>query len=153
MTRVHHIERIEGVDLRLRTFFEEWARKGPFHLVIDPRGGIRDNAMQACLFAVGSSKARTALETPHGRGGAVDAWPARALDGGRVVGIYLPSAGPSAMELLRQYGELAEASGLRWGGRWLDAFPPTKANPMGGDVAHVEVPGWRELPHPPKARS
>ena len=141
-TLLFHRELLAGVDPRVTAFFDWWALEGPFPLRIADGGGLRtDAAAQAALYAAGRSRARTLAQTAHGRGGGADAYPVRVIGGRR--GIYLSTDGAAALERFQRYGELAEARGLKWGGRWLRAFPPH------GDCPHVEVPGWKMLPYPP----
>ena len=139
---LYHPERLAGVCPAVCAFALWWAEHGPFPATIDPTGGVRTEAQQAELYAAGRSKAKTLAETPHGRGGALDLYPAR-VTAGRVAGIYLPTDGAASLERFARYGELAEAHNLIWGGRWLKAFPPH------GDCPHVELPSWRDLPFPP----
>ena len=153
MTRaLYHPERLAGVCKPVAEFFVWWASNGPWPLVIAPDGGLRtDEKRQAELFATGKSKARTLAETPHGRGGAADAYPAVVVSD-VVKGILLPTSSPEALTRFAEYGELAEAHHLCWGGRWTGLFPPH------GDMPHVEDPAWRGLvfplpivtPYPPK---
>lgn len=139
---VFHFNRAVGCDSRLLKFLAWWQMAGPFPITIPEYGGLRADAVaQEKLFAAHVSRAKTLEETPHGRGGAIDAYPA-ILDprGEYVTGIELDYAKPETKVKFHRYGDLAEAHGLSWGGRWA-GFP---------DYPHVEVPDWRSLPYPPK---
>lgn len=140
----------DGTHPQLRAFLTEWKRSGPFGLFVPKGGGLRtDAAEQARLFAEGASKARTLLETSHGRGAGLDAYPVLA---GRIYGGSGELDWPRANELFDAYGARAEAFGLVWGGRWVKSFPPGPKNPKGGDRPHIEVPGWESLPVPNSAK-
>mgnify|MGYP001584753333 CR=1 FL=1 len=165
-----HREYLADLEAPIVAAFERWALEGPFPLRLLcgwRRPGIPPTrrlaelglplldqdrrpwaSLQLALFAAGRSKAPDERSTAHGRGAAVDAAPARVVQG-YCAGIYLPIDGPEALERYERYGESMERAGLAWGGRWLKAFPPTKENPRGGDLGHVELPGWRELPFTP----
>lgn len=147
-SRVFHFNRIAQVDPRLVQFFAWWNRQGPFAITIPQTGGIRTNELlQARLFSEGMTRARSLADTPHGRGAAVDAYPA-VLDpsGVYVAAIHLDAKTEMSRMLFRTYGELAEQHGLHWGGR----FEPLNEHGLGWDLPHVEVHNWRELPYPPK---
>lgn len=136
-------ERANGTDGRLQRFLDYWAVSGPFALMVAPDGGVRTNeARQASYYAAGTSKARTLDETPHGRGGAVDLWP-EGFDPTKPVD-------EATYQRFLAIGAAAERAGLGWGGRWTGAFPPSTANPYGGDLPHVEVRDWASLPYPPE---
>lgn len=148
-TLVFHFDRLIGVSAECIAFFSWWRDFGPFPLTIPEGGGLRnDAAYQEGLFMTGRSRAKTLDQTPHGRGGAVDAYPAKVVSG-TVIGIHQIKDGSEAIERFEKFGALAEAKGLTWGGRWLRAFPPSKSNPRGGDCAHVESRLWPSLPFPP----
>ena len=142
---VRNRSRANGVDGRLLAFLDSWDATGPFPIEVAFDGGLRtDERLQARLYAEGRSRAPTLADTAHGRGGAVDVLP---------VG-FRPSVPISkeTYELFQAIGLRAEAAGLSWGGRgsdWLRAFPPSAMNPFGGDLPHIQVPGWRSLPYPP----
>jgi hypothetical protein len=138
--RVFHFNRVAMCDHRLVAFFSWWNIHGPFPITIPANGGLRtDELEQARFFAEGHSKAKTLDQTPHGRGGAVDAYPA-ILDptGAYVAGIRIDPKDPQTKVLFTQYGSLAETHGLVWGGRWKFV-----------DMPHVETPDWRDSPFPP----
>lgn len=138
--KVYHFNRVAMCDSRLVAFFAWWQRNGPFPITIPSSGGLRtDELEQARLFEGGFTKAKTLQQTPHGRGCAVDAYPA-ILDptGTFVAGIRTDSKDPQTKVLFAQYGSLAETHGLVWGGRWKFV-----------DMPHVETPDWKEAPFPP----
>jgi hypothetical protein len=160
MGNVFHIERVlePGIDPRIREFFSWWNAYGSFPITIPPNGGLRtDSTGQAALFAQGRTmpgpyageggypplgltvtNARTLKDTPHGRGGAADAYPATLnKDRTSVVGIYTDDRDPKVQLLFTAYGYIAEDHGLVWGGRWRRK-----------DYPHVEVPDWKRLPPP-----
>ena len=164
-----HREYLDGLAHPLVRFFEWWALEGPFplrltdglRLPVPPTAARLDElslplldaagqpwrSLQQALFACGRSKAQSEKDTPHGRRAAVDASPARVVKG-YCAGIYLPKHGTEAIERFEKYGALAKRhGGLVWGGDFLQAFPPDKDNPRGGDLPHVELPNWRELPY------
>lgn len=141
---VFHFERLEGINRRLMTFAEWWQDHGPFPITIPETGGFRrDDALQAKLFAEGKTKAKTLEDTPHGRGAALDAYPAILDPTGKwVAGIHL-TTDAMGRELFRRYGVLAESFGFRWGGK----FAPLDGNGLGWDCPHIELMGWRDLPY------
>jgi hypothetical protein len=153
MNRVHHRERAMGVDLRLIDFLDWWDVRGPFAIVVDPKGGIRTSVIQQELWAVGRTIpgkhagekgypplgecvtwAKDAADGPHCHAGALDCWPA-VLRGSIVVAIFNDKDNPAHRIMFEKYGREAEEAGLVWGGRWKRY-----------DAAHVEVPDWRSLP-------
>ena len=169
MIRLYHAERLEGVCSQVRDFFDWWSHHGPFPLAVvsgvrAPGAPTREELrrlglpafapggqpwrdIQAALFAAKRTKAATLAETAHGRCGAADAVPLRLTATGCPFGTYdCQRDGVSAVERFERFGELAEANGLAWGGRWKSVFPPF------GDVAHVELPRWQSLPYPPVAQ-
>ncbi len=146
--RLFHFGRLNNCDPRILAFFEWWADEGPFPLTIPPGGGLRtDSAHQEGLFLAGYSRARTLDLTPHGRGAAADAYPA-ILDpsGSFVESIFLAAETTEGRKLFVQYGELAEARGLKWGGRFK---PLSQSTGLGWDLPHLELPRWQDLPYPP----
>ena len=165
-----HREYLDGLAPPIVAAFERWALEGPFPLRLLcgwRRPGIPPTrllvelglplltpdrqpwpSLQRALFAAGRSMASDESSTAHGRGAAVDAAPARVVQG-HCAGIYLAIDGPDALERYERYGEFMERERLVWGGRFLGAFPPTEANPRGGDLGHVELPEWRGLPFTP----
>jgi hypothetical protein len=136
--KVFHRERAEGVDARLLFFLDWWESAGPFHLAVAASGGLRTDAMQAALYSRGRTlpgpivtHARTAADTAHGHGGALDLYPVvPTADGLRVAAIL------EEWKLYEQLGTLAKRQGLRWGGD----FSNLKDGP------HLEVLNWRDLP-------
>lgn len=128
--RVHHRERAKGVDIRLIAFLDWWESNGPFELTVLKDGGVRtDEARQRNFYEVGTSKAKTLDETPHGRGGALDCAP--------LINGDVPWTDKGLFERM---GRFAESKGLQWGGRWKDPV----------DGPHIQVPDWRQLPFPPE---
>lgn len=140
--RVRNRSRAAGVAPPLETFLDWWEANGPFPILVASDGGLRtDAAKQAALYEAGNTKAATLAQTPHGRGGAIDLHPV-GFDPSKAIT-------PEVFAQFRAIGEAAEARGLTWGGRWSRAFPPSKANPFGGDLPHVELPNWAALHYPP----
>ena len=134
-----HRERAEGVDKRLLDFLDWWAQRGPFPLVVDPKGGVRyDERLQLELFRKGASKAQHLEDTPHGRGGAIDCHPCILGAAGQVIALR-----DKDLEAYATYGELGKARGLLWGGDWKRLV----------DCPHLEVPAWRNLPMPTSAKA
>ncbi len=138
-----------GVHPTLQAFLDWWEQNGPFDIVVGqlsgyPSGGLRtaaDAAGQAAACAAGLSEACDIVNTPHGRGAALDLWPADSFDP------YLswPSQPQWVKDQFLALGQAAEAFGLTWGGRWRTAKMPY------GDQPHVELKNWRSLPFPPPA--
>lgn len=140
--RVFHFDRLAHCDKRLVDFFAWWQIAGPFPLTIPATGGLRHNSLeQARLFELGVTRAKSLQDTPHGRGAAVDAYPA-ILDptGTYVVAIHRSAVDQDDVDRFATYGELAQKHGLEWGGSW----------PKFKDLPHVQCPNWRELPYPPQ---
>lgn len=130
-----------GVHPALQALLDAWEREGWFDVEVGtpfggfPGGGLRtasDAGGQLAACQQGLSGACTLAETPHGRGAALDIWPAG----------FVPTrdyaSQPGTLELMRQFGQWAKTQGFDWGGDW--------ANP---DMPHVEMRGWRSLPFPP----
>lgn len=159
MKLVFHMDRLAGTDIRILEFFIWWDQHGPFVLTIPPLGGKRtDEASQVALFAKGRTvpgpgvhrgrplgktvtNARTLSETPHGRGGAGDAYPAVLGMNGKVIAILDNLADPKTRQKFEEYGSIAKTQfGLEWGGDWESR-----------DCPHVQVPKWRDLPFTPGA--
>ncbi len=142
--KVARRELANGVHPDLAAFLDWWDSSGPFELTLaypDARwsyvapAGVRTPEEQEAARAAGLSNAG-AGEGPHPRGAAVDCWPVE----------FDPSVPWSAQPLsikakFSTYGALAEARGLKWGGRWV-RFGASGA----GDQPHVEVPHWSALP-------
>ncbi len=127
---VFHVERAAGVHPSLIGLLSDWERDGTHDVLVAggapwPNGG----------FESGLSKARSLLDTPHGRGAALDIWPAG----------FIPSRSmgdqPQMLALFTAFGDFAVAHGFHWGGHWI-TFK---------DLPHVELPNWRSLPYPPQA--
>lgn len=157
--RVFHFNRVSGCDPRIIAFFGWWNVHGPYSLTVPELGGMRSDALaQLNLWRQGRetpgphagepgypplgqivTNAKTLFDTPHGRGKAADAYPA-ILDptGTFVVGIKSNDKDPQTLLQFAQYGALAEAHGLEWGGRW--------AKP---DRPHVQCKNWRDPSPPP----
>ncbi len=149
--RVFHFNRCAGCDPRLIDFLVWWQTHGPFPVTIPQTGGIRNSeAEQMRLYVSKKSKARSLAETPHGRGGAIDAYPA-ILDptGTYVANIHLDVKNQQSRELFQRFGVLARDHGLEWGGD----FKPLDAHGIGWDCPHIQVPDWKELPYPLHLRS
>lgn len=102
-----------------------------YRLTVGVDGGNRDDAVQLRLYSQGRAlvggvwtvvdaskvvtNARTAAQTRHGQGRAVDVWVM--LDDGKP--LLFPSQAPALFEgVYRALGELGESMGLDWGGRW-----------------------------------
>jgi D-alanyl-D-alanine dipeptidase len=104
--------------------------------------GWRSESDQAALWAQGRQRrngewtrigatvteAEHAIQTPHGRGAALDF---AVLDaGGR------PTWASASLPLYERVGRIAEGLGLEWGGR----FPRV-------DRPHLQISGWRACPY------
>lgn len=143
--RVLNREAARGVHPALQRFLDVWEERGPFDIVIGQLagflgGGLRtSDAGQAAVCAAGLSDACTLVDTPHGRGAALDLWPAEGFNP-YVAWRNQPAEIHAAFQAI---GEFAEAYGLTWGGRWRTEKMPD------GDQPHVEIRGWRSLPYPP----
>lgn len=137
--RVQNRERAAGVAPELSALLDAWELEGTHQVQIGGgpswpyNGGVRrDAAAQAAAFAAGLSNAQQLSDTAHGRGGALDVWPAG----------FNPNRGfetqPGMEQLFKVFGQWAESKGFVWGGRW--------STP---DLPHVELRNWRSLPFPP----
>ncbi len=149
--RVFHYNRAAGCDERLLDFLGWWQVHGPHVITIPETGGPRYSQLeQRRLFVAHKSMAKTLEDTPHGRCGALDAYPAILDPTGRfVAGIHLDASAPEAKALFLAWGEAAESCGLKWGGRFLPIDPITG---LGWDCPHIEVPDWQSLPFPPQPK-
>jgi peptidoglycan L-alanyl-D-glutamate endopeptidase CwlK len=142
-----HPERLQGVADELVEFVQEAAHIFAHEFDLAVVFGLRTPEQQEALYAKGRTipsgidvgphlplgrvvtNAEHAEDTPHGRGGAVDLCPV-------VHGIWQWEAA----EKFRELGELAEAHGLVWGGRWASLR----------DMGHIQLPHWHDLPYPPQ---
>lgn len=131
--KVQNRQRAKGVLPPLQAFLDWWSVNGPFNLLVAPDGGVRtDAAKQAKYYAMGTSKAKTLADTPHGRGAALDLWPV-----GFNPGLALDKQ-PDIKAKFKEMGRIAKTQfNLTWGGDW------------GWDYPHVEVKSWRAFPYPP----
>lgn len=146
-SKVLHIERAKGCDVRLLSFLKWWQENGTFDIHVAPDGGVRhDEEKQLSYFLNGYSNAKTLEETAHGRGGAIDLYPV-----GFNPSIAIPrhSLGPPNSGGTKQpvtearffeLGAAGENFGLVWGGRWKSPY----------DLPHFQVPNWQRLPFPPE---
>lgn len=149
--QVHHLERAEGCLLPLHQLLADWARSGRHDVLVAPNGGLRTDAVkQSTLASLGLSRAKELRHTPHGRGAAVDVWPASFLahvpvaEGGTARRWTSWDNLPVGVQAdFMAFGEFAESHGFTWGGRWRSASFPH------GDQPHVEMRGWTALPFPP----
>lgn len=141
--RVLARERADGVHPELKALLDAWEHEGTHVVVVAGgptwpySGGLRTDEEQSAAHAGGLSNASNLKDTPHGRGAALDIWPAG----------FNPNADftaqPHMRALMADFGTWAESYGLVWGGRWKTATWPD------GDMAHVELKNWRSLPYPP----
>lgn len=148
--RVINRQAARGVHPELQGFLDWWEFNGPFDIEIGqlagfPGGGLRteaDAGGQAAACAADLSAACSIIDTPHGRGAALDLWPV-----GFGFNPWLPWAQQPAeiKAAFAKIGQLAEVYGLEWGGRWRTAQMPD------GDQPHVQMRNWRSLPYPPPA--
>lgn len=149
-SNILNVERAKDVNVKLLAFLEWWRANKSFDLIVAPSGGLRfgyeAEQKQLQFYNQGNSNARTLQETPHGRGAALDLWPAgfnpsipipRSVSGPPVSGGTLQ---PLAESRFFEMGVAAENFGLKWGGRWKSPY----------DLPHIEVPNWGALPYPPK---
>jgi hypothetical protein len=131
-----------------------------YSVAVGVDGGLRDDARQLQLYAKGRqlvgdawhvvdraavvTNARTARETRHGQGRAVDLWPM--LPGGAP--LLRREQAPNLFDgLYAALGEAGERHGLAWGGRWKSlvdlphfedpTFTLADAAPVGALVALV----------------
>ena len=150
--KVYNFNRLAGCDVRLIDFFSWWQTHGPFPVTIPEFGGKRiDEQLQTEYYAKGRTTpgphagepgypelgltvtgAKTLKDTPHGRGGAVDSYPAIISSDYKVTAILNNEKDPKTLEMFARYGSLAKTYGLEWGGVWKD-YP------------HVQCPNWREI--------
>lgn len=151
MRRVLMRFRAARVHPSLSALLDAWELEGAHRVVVAPDGGVRgDAARQAQLAVQGLSNAGDLASTPHGRGAALDVWPASFLPhvpvtAGGLAARWTPwEKLPNEVKLdFQTFGLFAEARGFTWGGRWRSATFPN------GDQPHVEVKAWRTLPFPP----
>lgn len=150
MRRVLHAERMAGCLLQLHILMDAWREQGAHDVAIAPNGGLRTDAVkQATLASLGLSRALELRSTPHGRGAAVDVWPASFLacvpesEGGTARRWASWEEVPLGVRSdFLVFGEFAEARGFTWGGRWRGPVFPH------GDQPHIEMKGWTALPFP-----
>ena len=127
-----------GVHPSLSAALDEWALNGPFPITVG--SGVRTNTAQKVLYALGrdnagnivdkskvATYARDATETAHGK----------RSTGGTAMDLD-PS--PATVANYRVMGAWFEARGFEWGGRWTEKFPPN------GDMRHIQVKGWKQIP-------
>jgi hypothetical protein len=142
--RVRRRDRAAGLHPRLAAFLDWWETNGPFRIAVADKGGLRNAADQAALYAQGRTapgavvtNARTLDQAPHARRGGVG-W---ACDLGKdklgPLGWYPDTSDAEACAVI---GTLAEKWSLetpgpriRWGGHF-------------GDAPHLEVTGWERVP-------
>lgn len=146
---VLHRERAAGVHPALQQLLDAWTNEGDFDVVVGggagvPGGGLRTQDEEDEAVAEGNTLSSSLASTPHGRGAALDVWPAG-------FAYSLPfSAQPGMQDLMRRFGEWAEGKGYTWGGRWGVSFGNGEdGRPLHGDWPHVEISGWQSLPFPP----
>lgn len=112
-----------------------------YSLTVGIDGGHRDDAAQLTLYSKGRARrpdgswyvvnaadvvtnARTAAQTRHGQGRAVDLW--ILLPGGTP--LLTATADPARFaRLYGALGEVVESYGLTWGGRWTSPYDPFHA--------------------------
>lgn len=127
-------QRLSEVDARLVQLIQLWEYEGTHNIFIPAdgalRAGVEASSHQLQLYMSGTSKARTLLETPHGRGAALDVWPA-GYDFAKDV-----SEQPVMKERLVTFGTFAKRFGFEWGGDW--------TSPK--DYPHVQLHNWRSIP-------
>jgi len=133
--KVKNIARADGVTGQLRVALMEYQVSGPIDIEII--SGVRTEEEQARLYAQGRSTpgeivtyAAHAVDTAHGRGGAIDF---AVLVGG------VQTYGSDARHLYLQVAEWFEARGFVSGIRWTKEFPPD------GDMGHINVSNWKAL--------
>lgn len=137
--KVFHRERLQGVHPKLVAFLDWWERNGDFPLVVT--SGVRTEAEQRALYAQGRTtagsivtNAASASQTAHGRGGAIDVYPAVL----NATGTAVAAVQDKDWTKFQLIGERAKAFGLAWGGD----FKTLRDGP------HLEVPGWQSIPMP-----
>ncbi len=146
--RVINRERAAGVHPTMLAFLDYWEVNGPFDVEIGqlpgfPGGALRtaaDAGGQAAACEADLSSACTIIDTPHGRGAALDLWPVGMGFNPWTPWRQQPEHIKAAFE---QIGLAAERFGLEWGGRWRNEKMPD------GDQPHVQMKNWRSLPFPP----
>lgn len=146
-------ERAAGVKPPLVAFLDALARGGvvlngkQYQVMVGIDGGVRTEAKQAELWAKGRARkhsddsqwvivnpsqvvtyARTAKETAHGRGDAIDIW---VVENGKP--LLYPKDSPRFEALYRALGAMGEARGLKWGGRFMRNGQPWP------DWGHFEI--------------
>lgn len=119
----------------LRDFLTWWELEGPHSILIPQWGGMREGieaeAWQRKQYDIGTSRALSLRETPHGRGAALDLWPVE-------FDYYTPwdKQPTNVVAKFKLQGVIAKEFGFKWGGDW------------GWDYPHIEIPNWRTLPFP-----
>lgn len=149
--RVLELQRARGVHPRMLVLLLEWAKRGTFDVVVAMHGGVRlDQGVQSMLSGGGMSAASTLKMTPHGRGGALDLWPAGFLSsvptsfGGTAARWGTWEGLPQRVrDEFAELGRFSQALGYRWGGVWVGKSYPH------GDQPHHELADWQRLPFPP----
>lgn len=137
--RVFASERLAKVHPQLRELILQWEREGTFHVYV--ASGLRTAEEQFELFKQNLTKASTPIDSPHGRGAAVDIHPL-GFDDAKCF-----SSQPWALEAMNSFGAWAESKGAVWGGRFGGFYGPCKE--VEGDRPHIELKGWKSLPYPP----
>lgn len=134
---LHNVDRAQGLrSKRLVSFLSQLHAEGLSHrgqryaVTVGVDGGVRTDARQLALYAKGRelrpdgwhvvdasqvvTNARTASQSKHGRGLAVDLWPV--LPSGAP--LLRPEQSPDFAALYDALGVQGERHGLTWGGRW-----------------------------------
>lgn len=146
MTLVHHLERCPA-NAKLQAFVTWWAKEGPFPITIVY--GNRTDAEQWALYQQGRTKpgkivtyAKSARESAHGHGCAIDAYPVReTYPGGGVKLVFTgdeedPVVRHQARARLDRYVALVKQWGLESG----EDFPGLH------DPFHAQDPAWTTYP-------
>lgn len=137
---LYSVQRLAGVDSRLVAFAWSAAQQLPFDIHVLDKGGLRTDADQAALYAMGRTapgsivtNASDASTSAHGSGLAIDLAPYDLTQ------LDTDWSDPDLNSKLSQIGSLAQAAGFTWGGD-----PAFIAQAGFTDLPHVEIPDWRD---------
>lgn len=149
--KVRNRSKADGIHPDLQAALDEWDTDGPFPITIG--SGVRTDAEQLALWWMGrdaegnvideskhATNAKDTSQTSHGiRSGYGNAFDFDPVSNG-LADYQQKQAIAGAWFMDR---------GFVWGGAgadWLKAFPPSAANPLGGDRRHVNIKGWQNIP-------
>lgn len=137
-------QRADGVHPDVQALLDAWTQEGTFDVTVAggayPGGGLRSALDVAKAASMGLSNATSLSTTPHGRGAAIDLWPAGFNPDSTM------TAQPDAMAKFQQLGAFYQSHGFVWGGGFTSIVAPDGTQ---GDLPHGEMQNWQSLPYPP----